>query len=131
MRRNHPNTTNRKSAHRKSTAQLSWLMGAALIAINVGLNTIATPAEAAGSACEAAVTERLDRLNIEPADVRNISCLAKRRGGRDGGRVVGITAWVSLHSCQGNLVIDMSRHGQSREVYSRGACDLGKAVAAR
>lgn len=123
MQRSHLNTANRKTA-----VWYGWAVGGALIAINVGIGTIATPAEAAGSSCVATVTERLDRLNVEPSDIRSISCLADRRGGRDGGRVVGITAWVSLHSCQGNLVIDMSRHGQVRQVYGRGACDLGGAI---
>jgi hypothetical protein len=123
MRRNHSKTTDRKAVIR-----YGWVVGVALIAINAGLATIAAPAEAAGSSCEATVTERLNRLKVEPSDIRSISCLADRRGGRDGGRVIGITAWVSLHSCQGNLVIDMSRHGQVRRVYGRGACDLGGAV---
>ena len=105
-----------------------WVVGAALIAVNAAIGTIATPTEAAGRSCEATVTERLDRLNVEPSDVLSISCLADRRGGRDGGRVVGITAWVSLESCKGNLVFDMSRHNQIRQVYGRGACDLGGAV---
>ncbi len=123
MRRYHSSTTDRKAAIR-----YGWVIGAALIAINAGLGTIAAPAEAAGSSCEAAVTERLNRLNVEPSDVRRISCLVERSSGRDGGRVIGITAWVSLHSCQGNLVIDMSRHGRVRQVYGRGDCDLRGAV---
>ncbi len=123
MRRNHSNTANRKTAVRRS-----WVVGAALIALNVGAGAIAAPTEATGNYCEAAVTERLERLNVEPSDVRKISCMKDSRGGRDGGRVVGITAWVSLNSCKGNLVVDMSRHGQIRRVYGRGACDLGGAV---
>ncbi len=123
MRRNHCNTADRKTADR-----YSWIVGAALIALNLGAGTNAAPAEAAGNYSEAAVTERLGHLNVEPSDVRSISCLLDRRGGRDGGRVVGITAWVSLRSCDGSVVIDMTRHGQVRQVYGRGACDLGGAV---
>ncbi len=123
MRRDHSN-----KADRKTVVRHSWLIGAALIAVNAAIGAIAAPAEAAGNYCEAAVTERLSRLNVEASDVRSISCLADIRGGRDGGRVVGITAWVSLRSCQGNLVIDMTRHGQVRQVYGRGTCDLGGAV---
>ena len=123
MTKTHSNTADRKAAVR-----YGWVVGTALIAVTAAIGTIAAPAEAVGSSCEAMVTERLNRLNIESSDVRKISCLADIRGGRDGGRVVGITAWVSLHSCKGNLVIDMSRHGQVRRVYGRGACDLGGAV---
>ncbi len=102
---------------------------AAMAAVCVALSAPAgTPAEAAQEYCEATVAERLDRLNVEPSDIRGISYVPERGGGRDGGRVVGILAWVSLHSCRGSLVIDMSRHCRVRQVYGRGACDLGGAI---
>ncbi len=125
MRRTHSNTTDRKLAIR-----YGWVIGAALIAVNLGLGTIAAPAEAAASSCVATVTERLDRLNVAPSDVTKISCV-KEIGGRTSSRVVGITAWVSLQSCKGNLVFNMSRHGRIRDVYGRGSCDLGGAVVIR
>ncbi len=90
--------------------------------------TMGAPAEAARKYCEATVAERLDRLNVEPSDIRGISYVQERRGGRDGGRVVGFSAWVSLKSCRGSLVIDMSRHCRVRQVYGRGECDLGGAI---
>ncbi len=122
MRRYHSSTTDRKAG-----VWHGWVVGAALIAINATIGTFAAPAEAAGSSCVATVTERLDRMNVAPSDVTKISCV-KEIGGKDGSRVVGITAWVSLQSCKGNLVFNMSRHGRIREVYGRGACDLGGAV---
>lgn len=126
MRRNNPNTRDRRAV-----VWHGWIVGGALLAINAGISTITAPAEAAVSSCETTVTEHLNRLNIDHSDVRKISCLADRRGGRDGGRVVGIMAWVSLQSCTGNLVFDMSRHGQVRQVYGRGGCELDGAVKAR
>lgn len=90
--------------------------------------TMGAPTEAGRKYCEATVAERLDRLNVESSDIRGISYVPERGGGRDGGRVVGILAWVSLQSCQGSLVIDMSRHCRVRQVYGRGACDLGGAI---
>ncbi len=122
MRQSNSGTTDRKTL-----GWQGWVVGGALIAVNAGLGTIAAPAEASGSSCVATVTERLDRLNVAPSDVTKISCV-KEIGGRDGSRVVGITAWVSLQSCKGNLVFNMSRHGRIRDVYGRGACDLGGAV---
>ncbi len=116
-----------RTADRTAGVWHGWVMGAALIAINAALGTIAAPAEAAGGSCVATVAERLDRLNVAPSDVTKISCV-KEIGGKDGSRVVGITAWVSLQSCKGNLVFNMTRHGRIREVYGRGACDLGGAV---
>ncbi len=90
--------------------------------------TMGAPAEAARNYCEATVAERLDRLNVEPSDIRGISYVPIRSGGRDHRRVVGILAWVSLQSCRGSVVIDMSRHCRIRQVYGRGACDLGGAI---
>ena len=90
--------------------------------------TMGAPAEAARKYCEAAVAERLERLNVEPSDIRGISYVQERGGGQDGGRVVGFSAWVSLKSCRGSLVIDMSRQCRVRQVYGRGACDLGGAI---
>ncbi len=63
--------------------------------------TIGAPAEAARNYCEATVAERLDRLNVEPSDISGISYALEYGGGRNGGRVVGILAWVSLHSRAG------------------------------
>ncbi len=90
--------------------------------------TMGAPAEAAGKYCEATVAERLDRLNVEPSDIRGISYAPIRGGGRDHSRVVGILAWVRLQSCRGSVVIDMSRHCRIRQVYGRGECDLGGAI---
>ncbi len=90
--------------------------------------TMGAPAEAARKYCEATVAERLDRLNVEPSDIRGISDALEYGGGRNGGRVVGILAWVSLQSCRGSVVIDMSRHCRIRQVYGRGECDLGGAI---
>ncbi len=125
MRQSNSGTTDRKTL-----GWHGWVVGAALIAINAAIGTIAAPAEAAGSSCVATVTERLNRLNVAPSDVTEISCV-KDVGGRDGDRVLGITAWVSLQSCKGNLVFNMSRHGRILGVYGRGACDLGGAVTIR
>ncbi len=112
----------------KEIVWYGWVVGCALIAVIAAISTITAPAEAADSACKATVTERLNRLNVEPSDIRKISCIEVRRTSRGGDRVVGILAWVSLRSCTGNLVIDMSRHGRVRQVYGRGECNLGGAV---
>ena len=90
--------------------------------------TMGAPAEAAQKYCEATVAERLDRLNVEPSDIRGIYYALEYGGGRNGDRVVGILAWVSLQSCRGGVVIDMTRHCQVRQVYGRGECDLGGAI---
>ena len=87
-----------------------------------------TPAEAARTYCEATVSERLGRLNVDPADVRGIFYDVQRQGGRDNDRVRRILAWVSLQSCKGRLVIELDRHCRVRQVYGRGECSLGGAL---
>lgn len=86
------------------------------------------PAEAAQTYCGARVGERLDRLKVSPSDIRGIFYDVQRRSSRNHDLVVGILAWVSLYSCNGYLVVDLSRHCTVRQVYGRGECSLGGAV---
>jgi hypothetical protein len=74
------------------------------------------------------VSERLDRLNVDPSDIRSIFYDLQRRSNRNSNRVVRILAWVSLHSCKGYVIVDLSRYCTVREVYGRGGCDLGGAI---
>ena len=96
------------------------------VTIGLGLGLmIGAPAEAARNPCEATVAERLERLNVDPSDIRRIDYVPVRRLSREGGRLIGFEAWVSLRSCRGNLVVNMSRHCRIRQVYGRGECELG------
>ncbi len=85
----------------------------------------AYPAESAQTYCEPRVSERLDRLDVDPSDIRSIFYDAQRRSSRENDRVVRILAWVSLHSCKGYVIVDLSPHCTIREVYGRGECTLG------
>ena len=88
---------------------------------------IGSPAEAGRDpSCEARVAEYLDRLNVDRSDIRAVS-LEAQRGGGERNQVLGVLAWVSLHSCTGNVVIRMSTLCRVREVYGRGNCDIGGA----
>ncbi len=84
----------------------------------------ALPAEAAQKYCEAKVKERLDRLNVSPSNIRGIFYEAQHHNSRKTDRRPGFLAWVSLISCRGYLVIDMSRLCTFRQVYGHGGCDL-------
>ncbi len=86
------------------------------------------PAEAARTYCEASVMQRLDSLNVSPADIRGISYDAIRNRGRNSDRLLNILAWVSLESCRGYVIVDLSPQCRVRQVYGRGACDLGGTV---
>ncbi len=76
--------------------------------------------------CDAAVDRRLDRLEINSADIKNISYTTQIQStGRDGDtKERGVNAWVRLHSCRGYLVIDMDNTCRVRQVYTRGKCDI-------
>ncbi len=86
------------------------------------------PAEAARTYCEANVMERLENLNVSPADISGISYDAIRHRGRNSDRLLNILAWVSLESCRGYVIVDLSPQCRVRQVYGRGACDLGGTV---
>ena len=85
-------------------------------------------AEAAGAQkyCEAQVSERLDRLNIDASEISGIDYELQRTGSRN--KSNRILAWVSLHSCKGYMIVDLSKHCIVREVYGRSECMLGRAV---
>ena len=89
------------------------------------------PAEAARTYCEARVNQRLDRLDVSPTDIREIFYDAQYNRGRNRDRLTGILAWVSLQSCKGYLIVDLSPQCRVRQVYGRGECTLGGAVKTR
>ncbi len=86
------------------------------------------PAEAAEKYCVAQVSERLDHLDVDPSDIRGITYDVQRQSSRNRDRVVRILAWVSLQSCKGYVIVDLSKQCTVREVYGRGECMLGGAV---
>ncbi len=100
------------------------MKSAIMAGLALGILTAST-AGAARESCEARVTERLDRLNVERSDIRGVFYDVQRQTRGDDSRVVGILAWVSLKSCRGYVVIDLSTRCQVRQVYGRGDCDLG------
>ncbi len=97
---------------------------AVIVGLGLGL-MIGAPADAARSPCKAAVAERLDALNVDRPDIRKISYVALHSSRREGGPMIGFEAWVSLQSCKGNLVVNLSKRCRIRDVYGRGECKLG------
>lgn len=74
------------------------------------------------------MSERLDRLDVAPSDIHDIFYEAQRHSGRNSDRVIRVLAWVSLNSCKGYVIVDLSPHCTVRQVYGRGECMLGGAV---
>ena len=88
----------------------------------------ALPAGAARKYCETQVRESLDRLDVAASDIHNITYEAQRHPGRNNDRVTRVLAWVSLNSCKGYVIVELSPHCTVRQVYGRGECTLGGAV---
>ncbi len=87
-----------------------------------------TPVQAAPEICEATVDERLERLKVDRSDIAWIFYEEVARLGRSNERVERLLVWISLTSCGSYLIIDMYPDCRVRQVYGRGACDLGGAV---
>ncbi len=88
----------------------------------------ALPAGAARKYCETQVSESLDRLDVAASDIHNITYEAQRHPGRNNDRVTRVLAWVTLNSCTGYVIVELSPHCTVRQVYGRGECMLGGAV---
>ena len=97
----------------------------ALATLALMLATLMPPAVSAASGpCQAAVSEHLERLGIKLADVRKVSLQARRQSTRNGGTVIGFDAWVDLKTCEGSLVLRMTRSCRVQQAYGRGACEI-------
>ena len=84
---------------------------------------ISLDAEAA-QACHKPTEEILQRLEVAPKDIKEISVVPRRESHRSGWVVKGYDAWVRLQSCGGALILDFTRHCRERQVYTRGDCKL-------
>jgi hypothetical protein len=104
------------------------MKSAVTIGFALGLMILA-PGEAAGSHCQAQVIKHLDLLKVEPSDIREIMYVAALGGERsDDRREASDMAWVELRSCQGSVIVGMTRSCRVRQVFGRGECDLGGAI---
>ena len=98
------------------------VLGAALAPL---LGTFAHSAGAyGGGRCEQAVIDRLERLNVDMSDVRNVFYTLRIKTSRDDSRVVGIYAWVNFHSCKGSLVMHMTTRCRVTVAFTRGECHV-------
>lgn len=80
-------------------------------------------APAAAATCETVVKEELKQLKADPTDVAKVVYLPRLETRRDGtDRILGYDAWVNLKSCEGALIVAMSRLCQVQQVYTRNNC---------
>ena len=87
----------------------------------IALGLTAMPAKAEHD-CKPTVAERLDRLNVDPSDVIKIDWVEEIRKKGDDEYVERIDAWVSLRSCKGHVVMEITPHCYVRQIYGRGEC---------
>ena len=78
-------------------------------------------AYAAEQPCKGPVADHLKHLNVDEKDVTKIGVLpVKTRKGK----LLGHRAWVSLKSCRGSLVINLTVHCKVIDEYTRGECTM-------
>ena len=113
--------------------RLMRIMGLALFgALFAMVLAAGHPANAAGfkvtsgDLCQAVVDENLRKLAIDANDVRRLqfSPTYEHEDAEGNRRRSGTDVWVRLQSCQGALVIDLTRACRVRQVYTRGGCRL-------
>ena len=111
--------------------RLMRIMGLAFGALFAMVLAAGHPANAAGfkvtsgDLCQAVVDENLRKLAIDANDVRRLQFSPKYEVDAESNRhSFGTDVWVRLQSCQGALVIDLTRACRVRQVYTRGACRL-------
>ncbi len=86
----------------------------------IALGLTAMPAKAEYH-CEPTATERLNRLKVDRSDVRKIDWVEKIKAKSDE-YVERIDAWVSLRSCEGHVVMEITPHCYVSQIYGRGEC---------
>ena len=92
-----------------------------VLTVAIALGLTAMPANADHD-CEPTVTERLNRLKVNPSDVRKIDLVEIIRVVGDDEFVQRIDAWVSLRSCKGHVIIQMTPHCFVRQIWGKGEC---------
>ncbi len=78
----------------------------------------AAPAQA-GHRCQDSVADHLDRLKVAENEVASLDFYTVKQ---TIGLPTGYNAWISLNTCQGNLVINLSATCRVDDAYTRGEC---------
>jgi hypothetical protein len=74
--------------------------------------------------CREDAEAEMSRLPLEASQVDSVRFVEKRNPAEKGPEVLGVRAWVRLKSCDGYLVIDMTRSCFVRQSYTRGDCKV-------
>ena len=74
--------------------------------------------DSASAPCRSEADEHLSTLPIEASDIKSVKMVKASSGGN------GHEAWVRLKSCQGSLIIELSKGCTPRQTFTRGACEI-------
>ncbi len=75
----------------------------------------------AGPSCQDAISDYLASLKIDAEDVTSLNVFAvKHRSSRP----MNYDAWVSMKTCRGNLIINLSFNCRLVDAYTRGDCSF-------
>ncbi len=112
--------------------QLALFLAALLLAGGFCFGLSAPSPAMANDPCRDVVLKELDARSVprdDMAEVRYFQQTGRAPGfGARRSQVTGYDAWVSFHSCEGNLVLQLNRWCQLQTSYWRGNCaaTLGK-----
>lgn len=76
----------------------------------------------ASHVCQDAIADYLESLKIDVDDVTSVNVYVDKPG--SGGQPVGYTAWVSMKTCRGKVVINLSPACRVQNAYTRGDCSF-------
>ena len=93
----------------------------AIAGIAAAASLLALPAAGYAFTCEAEIKDSLKDLSVPEEDVKSIKVSRGGGGGQSAGNV-RYDAWIRLHSCDGYLMISLTRSCFVQQSYNRGDC---------
>ncbi len=79
------------------------------------------PASGYAFTCEAEIKDALEDLSVPEEDIKSIKVSRGGGGGQSAGNV-RYDAWVRLNSCEGYLMLSLTRGCFVQQSYNRGDC---------
>lgn len=81
--------------------------------------------KSAAAPCRSEAEEHLSSLAVEARDIKSMSMVQRNAGAtRLTTGKSGHEAWVRLKSCQGWLIVELSKSCYPRQTFTRGDCDI-------
>ena len=78
----------------------------------------------AAGPCQAQVDSALRQHGVSADDVETMKVVKRSRGAKSASNFV-VDAWVDLKSCNGKVMVNMTRSCHVQQVYTTGDCKIG------